>query len=156
MAKAAVKSAADTTLVITRIFDAPLERVYRAWSDLEETSKWLGPGGWNGRMKSADMRPGGSYRIEMKHTDGDEVCAVGTYREVVPRERLVYTWAWLDADGEPGLETLVTVTFRAVGKKTEITLKHEGFAEKQARDNHESGWNGCLDKLAAYLQRENG
>jgi len=156
MAKAAVKSAADTALVITRMFDAPLDRVYRAWSDVDEASKWLGPGDWRGTIKVSDMRPGNSYTIEMKHKDGDAVVATGIYREVVKRERLVYTWAWLGEDGKPGPETLVTVTFRAVGKKTEITLKHEGFLEKESRDNHESGWNGCFDKLATYLQEENG
>jgi len=69
-------------------------------------------------------------------------------------EKLVYTWAWLDEAGKPGRETLVTVTFRAMGRKTELTLRHEGFETRESRDSHNGGWNGCLDKLAEYLKRE--
>jgi uncharacterized protein YndB with AHSA1/START domain len=79
------------------------------------------------------------------------MAVMGTFREVVPRERLVYTWAWRGEDGKPGPETLVTVTFRAVGRKTELTLRHEGFADKDGREAHRGGWNGCLDKLAALV-----
>jgi uncharacterized protein YndB with AHSA1/START domain len=69
-------------------------------------------------------------------------------------EKLVYTWAWRGDDGKPGHETLVTVTFRAMGPKTELTLRHEGFETKDSRDSHMGGWSGCLDKLAEYLKRE--
>jgi uncharacterized protein YndB with AHSA1/START domain len=152
MADAADKSA-DTALTITRLFDAPLARVWQAWADLEETSKWLGPGDWSGRMTSPNLKPGGTYRIDMKHKDGDVMTVVGTFREIVPEKKLVYSWAWLDEDGKPGNDTLVTVIFRAVGNKTELTLKHEGFDSKEARDNHMGGWNGCFDKLDALLAK---
>ena len=150
MAQAAVKSA-SVALAITRVFDAPLARVYKAWSDPVEASKWLGPGGWTGTYKSSNMKPGGSYTIEMKHTDGDVMVAEGSFREVKPQEKLVYTWAWRGEDGKPGPETLVTVTFKAVGKKTELTLRHEGFADNESRDNHKAGWDGCFDKLEEFL-----
>jgi uncharacterized protein YndB with AHSA1/START domain len=150
MAKAAVKSA-DTALSITRILDAPRERVWRAWSDPAEASRWLGPGGWTGTFKSSNLNPGGSYTIEMKHEDGDEMVAEGKFREVVPMERLVYTWAWRGEDGKPGHETLITVTFKSVGSKTELTLRHEGFETKESRDNHDIGWKGCFDKLEELL-----
>jgi uncharacterized protein YndB with AHSA1/START domain len=81
------------------------------------------------------------------------MAVVGTFREIVPERRLVYSWAWLGEDGKPGHETLVTVTFRAVGNKTELTLKHEGFDGKEARDNHLGGWNGCFAKLDALLAK---
>jgi uncharacterized protein YndB with AHSA1/START domain len=150
MANAAVKSA-DTALSITRLLDATRERVWRAWSDPAEASRWLGPGGWTGTFKSADMSPGGSYTIEMKHEDGDEMVAEGRFREIVPLEKLVYTWAWRGEDGKPGHETLVTVTFKSVGNKTELTLRHEGFESKESRDGHLGGWNGCFDKLDDVL-----
>ena len=153
MADAAVKRP-DTALSITRVFDAPRDRVWRAWSDPIEASKWLGPGGWTGTYKSSNMNPGGRYTIEMRHEDGDLMVAEGVFREVVPMAKLVYTWAWRGDDGKPGRETLVTVTFKAVGYKTELTLRHEGFDSKEATDNHEAGWNGCFDKLVEFLKRE--
>jgi uncharacterized protein YndB with AHSA1/START domain len=152
MADAAVKSA-DTALTITRVFDAPVARVWRAWADLEESSKWLGPGDWSGRMTASDMSPGGTYRIDMKHKDGSAIAAEGRFREIVPQQKLVYTWAWRGEDGKPGRETLVTVTFRAVGQKTELTLRHEGFETRESRDNHTMGWNGCFDKLESFLAK---
>jgi uncharacterized protein YndB with AHSA1/START domain len=151
MADAAVKSA-DTVLSITRIFDAPRERVWRAFTDPKEASKWLGPGGWTGTYQSSNMNPGGSYTIEMRHEDGDIMVASGTFREVVPMEKLVYTWAWRGDDGKPGHETLVTVIFKAMGPKTELTLRHDGFETKESRDNHQGGWNGCFDKLVEHLR----
>jgi uncharacterized protein YndB with AHSA1/START domain len=152
MADAAVESA-DTVLTITRIFDAPVARVWRAWADLEETSKWLGPGDWSGKMTSSNVNPGGSYRIDMRHKDGNAMAVVGVFREIVPEKKLVYTWAWLGENGKPGRETVVTVTFRAVGDKTELTLRHEGFDGREARDSHQGGWNGCFDKLDAVLAK---
>jgi uncharacterized protein YndB with AHSA1/START domain len=152
MADAAVKSA-DTVLTITRVFDAPLARVWRAWADLEETSKWLGPGDWSGRMTSSNVSPGGTYSIVMTHKDGNVMTVEGRFREIVPEKKLVYTWAWLGEDGKPGREMLVTVAFRAVGGKTELTLTHEGFDGIEARDAHMGGWNGVFAKLDAVLAK---
>ena len=153
MARAAVKDA-EHALVVTRFLDAPLARVWRAWSDPAEASKWLGPGDITGTYKSDDMNPGGSYTIEMRHPDGKVSIVGGRFREVVPMAKVVYTWAWRGDDGKPGHESVVTVTFRAVGNKTELTLRHEGFDSKESRDGHQGGWNGCLDKLENYLKRE--
>jgi uncharacterized protein YndB with AHSA1/START domain len=151
MAEAAVKSA-DTALSITRIFDAPRERVFKAWTDPAEVCRWMGPGNWSCTLKSSDLRAGGGYTIEMKHADGDEMAVTGIFREVVAPEKLVYSWAWRGEDGKPGPESLVTVTFRAVGRKTELTVRHEGFDGKESRDAHMGGWNGALDKLVEFLQ----
>ncbi len=142
---------ADTALVITRLLDSPPERVWKAWTDPEEAGRWLGPGGWTGRFSAAGLHPGADYRIDMRHEDGDLATAVGSLREVVPPARLVYSWAWLGEDGKPGRETLVTLSLRAVGAKCELTLRHEGFENGEARDNHTEGWNGTLDKLVEVL-----
>ena len=151
MASTAPKGAADVALDLVRVLDAPRERVFAAWTDPARVAKWMGPGGWVCTPSRLEARPGGAYALEMRHTDGDRVTAVGTYREVVPPERLVFTWAWLGEDGKPGHQSLVTVTFRAVGQKTELTLRHEGFDTAESRDNHRDGWSSCLDKLADYL-----
>lgn len=95
-----------------------------------------------------DLRVGGRFRIEMKHAKGNVHCVVGTYREVRPPERLVYTWAW---EGKDMGETLVTVEFLDRGGSTEVRLTHELFPTSEMRDEHAKGWNGCLDHLAGVL-----
>jgi uncharacterized protein YndB with AHSA1/START domain len=97
-----------------------------------------------------DLRPGGAYRLGMrKLPDGEVFYLTGTYREVRPPEKLVYSWRW-EADPEKG-DTLVTVEFHDRGGATEIVVTHELFPSQEVRDGHDKGWSGCLDKLAKVL-----
>lgn len=80
--------------------------------------------------------------------DGEEHDVSGVYREVIPNERLVFTWAW---KGTPERESLVTFTFKSEGTGTIFTLTHEQFFDESARDRHQQGWNGALEKLEKYL-----
>jgi uncharacterized protein YndB with AHSA1/START domain len=141
----------DTVLSLTRLLNATPERVWKAWTDPAEVGKWMGPGPWTGSFSATGLAAGADYRIEMRHPDGDVMVVVGRLREVEPARRMVYSWAWLGEDGKPGHETLVTLTLRAVGNKTELTLKHEGFEDREGRDNHNEGWAGALDKLEELL-----
>jgi uncharacterized protein YndB with AHSA1/START domain len=84
-----------------------------------------------------------------KLPDGEVFYLSGTFREIRPPERLVYTWVW-EGNPERG-ETLVTVEFRTRGKATEVRLTHELFPTAKVRDDHEKGWGSCLDKLAKAL-----
>jgi uncharacterized protein YndB with AHSA1/START domain len=77
----------------------------------------------------------------------------GVYREIVEPERLVFTYAWEDAEGKPGHETLVTVTFEELGGKTKLTVHHAVFESVSVCTEHQSGWTECLDRLVAYLER---
>ena len=86
--------------------------------------------------------------IVMRGSDGEEHDVGGVYREVVPNEKLVFTWAWRTT---PERESLVTVTLKADGSGTILTLLHEQFFDEPARDRHKSGWTGALDKLEAYF-----
>ena len=101
-----------------------------------------------------DLREGGAYRLE--GTVGDKPWAIwGTYLEVRPPEKLVYTWQW-DNDptlGEPQGDTVVTVEFRDRGPETELVVTHERFATAKARDEHGEGWKGCLDRLARLVEK---
>ncbi|HSD52288.1 MAG TPA: SRPBCC domain-containing protein [Candidatus Methylomirabilis sp.] len=134
------------TLNLRRTFKAPREKVFRAWTDPEELKKWWGPEGYETVSAEVDLSVGGKYRLGMrKLPDGEIFYLSGIYREVRPPERLVYTWRW-EAKPEMG-ETLVTVEFRQVGGSTEVALTHEFFPTAQARDDHNRGWNGCLDRL---------
>jgi len=95
-----------------------------------------------------DLRVGGRYRIVMAPPEGEEHDVRGGYREIVPNRKLVYTWAWKST---PERESVVTIELRAAGGGTELTLRHEQFADEQARDRHQHGWTGCLSQLEKAL-----
>ena len=153
-----MKTAEDITLEIKRLIKAPRERVFEAWTDPEQLKKWFGPDEeLVVPLAKVDLRVGGKYRIQMKRLDGEFHTAVGTYREVRPPERLVFTWAWEKDGSEPDFgevepsEMLVTLEFRARGKQTELVLTQEKFASVESRDRHEQGWTGCFDKLEKFF-----
>jgi uncharacterized protein YndB with AHSA1/START domain len=108
----------------------------------------MGPGDVEPLLVEADVRVGGRYRFVMKSSDGEEHDVSGVYREVVPGEKLVFTWAWKST---PERQSLVTILIKPDGDGTLLTLIHEQFFDEAARDRHEHGWTGCLEKLAAYL-----
>jgi uncharacterized protein YndB with AHSA1/START domain len=112
---------------------------------------WAGPKGFT--MTSCEMgsRPGGTFRMSMRSPEGGDHRVRGVYHEIKEGERLVYTWAWVDEDGNPGHETLITVTFADEGDKTRLTLHQAFFESVTARDAHQGGWTSALDCLAEYL-----
>ncbi len=139
------------TLRIGRTFASPREKVFRAWTDPEALKRWFGPVGYSTPSADVDLRVGGQYRLGMrKLPDGEIFYLTGVYREVRAPEKLVYTWYW---ESEPELgETLVTVEFRASGDSTEVVVTHELFTTDKALDDHDKGWNSCLDRLALACQ----
>ncbi|MCG8432862.1 MAG: SRPBCC domain-containing protein [Gammaproteobacteria bacterium] len=135
----------DNDLTITSIIPAPVASVYDAWTQVHLVKRWFAPSDTM-TVPSAelDVKPDGRYRVEMRNADGESFIVVGAYREIIPNERLVFTWQWEGSD----LETTVRVDFRAVDDKTtELTLHHAGFPEVETRNKHEEGWNGCLAML---------
>ncbi len=147
----AAAESAERELVITRILNAPRSLVWSAWSEPERMARWAGPRGFTVTSCEIGSRPGDEFRMTMRSPEGTERRVRGVYHEIVEGERLVYTWAWLDADGKPGHETLITVTFADYGEKTELTLYQAIFESVTARDAHSGGWNSALDCLAEYL-----
>ena len=95
-----------------------------------------------------DVRPAAATRMRFKTDDGESHQVGGVYREVVPNSRLVFSWAW---QSTPERESLVTVTVAADGDGSLLTLHHEQFFDQAARDGHERGWTGTLEKLERYL-----
>jgi uncharacterized protein YndB with AHSA1/START domain len=139
----------DASLTIVRAFPAAAEAVFRAWTVPTLLARWW----WPARFRTScqvDLRPGGRYRYWSVELPDVGILAVsGTYLEVDPPQRLVYTWAWEGSD-EP--KTRVTVVFSRQGAElTELTLTHGPFARAEERANHIQGWNDCLDRLAAEL-----
>ena len=107
---------AGITLHLRRTFDAPRERVFRAWTDPIKLREWWGPPGFTCPVAEMNLRAGGEYRLAMKPPDGEEFFVAGIFQEVTPPERLVYTWAWEEDDMGTG-ETLVTVEFKDVDRR---------------------------------------
>ena len=154
------KTAENLRLEIKRLIKAPRELVFAAWTDPEQLKKWFGPDeDFVVPLAKVDLRVGGKYRIQMKRSDGEFHTAVGTYREVEPPKRLVFTWAWEKDGSEPDFgeveptEMLVALEFFPRDKQTELVLTQEKFASVESRDRHEHGWSACLDKLEKLFSK---
>ena len=106
--------------------------------------QWMGARGMTGHLAECDARVGGHYRWVMKSPDGELFDVGGVYREIVPDEKLVFTWAWKST---PERESVVTVLLKPDGDGTMLTLTHEQFFDEDARDRHRNGWDGALEKL---------
>jgi uncharacterized protein YndB with AHSA1/START domain len=139
-------------LVITRVFDAPRELVFRAWTDVAHLRQWFGPKHHPACEMSIDIRPGGRWRGCLRSTEaaGKDLWLGGVYREIVPPKRLVFTFAW-EEEGERGLETLVTITLSDEGGKTRMTFRQSPFQSSGELDGHRGGWTSCFDRLDEHL-----
>ena len=145
------EATAARELTVTRMLDAPRELVFRLWTDPEHAAQWWGPQGFTTISCEMDVRPGGAYRACMRSPEGTRHCRCGIYREIVVPERLVFTFAWEDAQGNPGHETLVTLTFGEIGGKTRLTLHQAIFETVTARNEHQRGWTSTVERFAEYV-----
>jgi len=158
-------SSAQQELVIERVFDAPRELVWRAWTEPEQVMRWWGPKGYTSPAAEIDLRVGGKYLWCMRSPEGQDLWSTGVYREIVPLERIVCTNSFSDEKGnvvpashygiggDMPQEMLGTVTFEDLGGKTRMTLRHEGLPAGEMSDGANAGWNEAFDKLAEYLVR---
>jgi uncharacterized protein YndB with AHSA1/START domain len=131
-------------LTIKRRIAAPPAKVYQAWTDPQKMMRWYAPAGADTLHAETDARVGGRFRVRMRTPDGEEHDVSGVYREVMPDQKLVFTWTWRS---KPEWESLVTVTLRRDGDATLLTLTHEQLPDETERDEHRTGWSGALDKL---------
>jgi len=146
-------TAGERELVIKRVFAAPRELVFKAWTDPEQLKQWSAPRGFTIPVSEGELRPGGKWRASMRKPDGTDLWLGGVYREIVEPERLVFTHAWDTEQGQPGHETVVTVTFVERDGKTEMTFKQSGFKSVESRDGHEGGWTESFDRLEELVSR---
>ena len=137
----------ERALKLSRIFDAPRELVWAAWTDQTHARHWWGPRHHPSTHVEIDARVGGRWRICLTGVaDGRELWHGGVFREVVKNERLVFTFKW-DEDGERGEENLVTITFADEGGKTRMTFRQEPFVSADEREGHGEGWSSAFDRL---------
>ena len=157
--------------VISRVFDAPRDRVWQAWTEVERMKQWWGPKGFTVTHCRLDFRPGGKGHYCLRAPDGSEMWGRFVYREIVKPELLVWINSFSDKDG--GLTTHpmnpnwpremhTTVRFRDLGGKTEVTVTWipvDGSTDTelktfdQGRDSMKGGWTGTLDQFTAYLAK---
>jgi uncharacterized protein YndB with AHSA1/START domain len=142
---------AKPSITLKRHIKAPPAKVYAAWTKAEQLVRWFGPNETApDTVKAAmDVRVGGKYRVSFKAVDGEYHEVGGVYREVIPDQRLQFTWAWHTT---PERESLVTVTVVPDGEGTMLTLLHEQFFDQKAAEGHKHGWTGTLEKLAAVFE----
>jgi uncharacterized protein YndB with AHSA1/START domain len=146
-------------LTFTRVFHAPRSLVFKAWIEPERLAQWWGPRSFTNPRCELDARPGGAIRIDMRGPDGTVYPMGGTFREIVEPERLVFTaTAVLDADGNPQLETLNTITLTELNGKTTLTLHVKVLKASPtaafALAGMEEGWNQTLEGLTDFVSKQ--
>lgn len=151
--------------VVTRVFDAPRELVFEAWTEPERLMRWWGPKGYSMPYCTIDLRPGGVFFHCMRSPEGHDFWGKGVFREIVVPERIVLTDSFADAEGNvvPAtrygmspywpLETLMTVTFDEHERMTTVTVRHAGIPSGTDRDVAHHGWTETVDRLAEYLAK---
>jgi uncharacterized protein YndB with AHSA1/START domain len=158
MAASSTKPNEEHELVLTRVFDAPRELVFKLWTDPKHVARWWGPQRFTNPVCELDLRPGGAILIHMRSPDGTVYPMTGVYQEVVPPERLVFTSAALDSDGIPMFEVLTTVTFAKEGGKTKQILRARVIKRTAQAAPYlagmEEGWTQSLERLAAYVSTQ--
>ncbi|NIP72855.1 MAG: SRPBCC domain-containing protein [Gammaproteobacteria bacterium] len=144
---------------IARIFNAPRQNVYEAWSSSEILEQWMGPGDdMETHVEAFDLRAGGAYRFRMiARRDDPATGPAGTHYvvggrcvEIKAPERLAFTWRWLENGMDIG-QSLVKIELRDFSNRTELVIVHAGLPTPEAREAHREGWEACLDCLARYL-----
>jgi uncharacterized protein YndB with AHSA1/START domain len=135
-------------LEITRVFDAPRELVFAAWTQPDHLASWFGPQGFTCSAVTVDARPGGRWRACIRSPEGEDHWMHGVYREVSAPERLAFTFAW-EAQEQ---ETLVTIGFADLDGKTEVTFTQTGFPTAAERDGHHEGWTSAFDELTGFIR----
>jgi uncharacterized protein YndB with AHSA1/START domain len=139
------------SLQVRRTFRQPPEKVYAAWTQAEALKRWFGPSDeYEVVITTFDPRPGGSYRLELRHIRGNVHALGGRYVTLEPPNKLVLTFRW-ESQMDVG-ETLVTLELTPSGGGTEMLLTHERFPNVEAREGHMKGWSGSLARLETMLE----
>ena len=166
--ESAVQSVPKFDVVVTRIFDAPTEEVWRAWTDSDAVMKWWGPTGFTSPVARIDFRVGGKSLVCMrapKEFGGQDMYNTWTYQKITPHELIEFIFTFSDKDGNPvdpstmgvppGVPNDVphVITFKRLGdRKTEMTVRESGYTDEKAVAISKLGLEQCLDKMAGLFQ----
>jgi uncharacterized protein YndB with AHSA1/START domain len=135
-------------LNVNRTIRAPRERVFAAFTTVEDLKKWFGPDQCHVTDGTMDFQVGGAYRLAMETAQSGPATISGIYREIVPNERISFTWIWSD---NPIMDSWgdmdVTVQLTDVPEGTLVSITHRGLLSPELEEGHRYGWEGCLDKM---------
>lgn len=134
------------SIAIERLIDASADFLFEAWTVPDRLTAWWGPGPVTCPQAKVDLRVGGEYRIANRLEDGSILWITGEFIEIDRPSRLVYSWLVMDQS----VPSRVTVTFVEQDGGTLVRVEHDRIANRELAENHEMGWNGCLDGLAKY------
>lgn len=152
------RAAPPPVLRLMRVFDAPRDLVWLAWTRVEMALAWWGPVEWPAVKVEQDLRVGGAWRACLRSPeDGRVLWQGGTYREVVVPERLVYTFKWDSDDHEDGVpvDTLVTALFAELpDNRTHLDFTHEGLKSAESLAGHRHGWTSTFARFDAWLAQQ--
>ena len=142
----------DNKLVVTRVVNVSIERVWTAFTDSKELKKWFSPEQMSTPEAKSELRAGGAFMVTMQNDDDKKTfSARGNYQTVEDQRKLELSWKW---DGQDSEQTSLMVEFRKVSdRKTEVTLTHSGFTSKESKDSHNKGWESTFNKLEKYLKQ---
>lgn len=159
MAKPEPKAADDRELVLTRVINAPAEKLYRAWTEPKLLKQWWAPRPWTTTRAELDVRPGGTANIVMRSPEGQDMPCPGIYLDVVPNKQLVFTDAYREAwvPSEKPFMTVIVTFDDLGGGKTRYTarVRHWSVADRETHEKmgfHE-GWGRCADQLAELVTK---
>jgi uncharacterized protein YndB with AHSA1/START domain len=158
MAQAKATSPENHELVLTRLIDAPREKLFRAWTEPELMKQWFVPHPWTLPHVETDVRTGGSSLVVMRSPEGQDFPNRGVYLEVVPNERIVFTDAYTEA-WQPSEKPFFTgiITFENEGGKTRYTARARHWTaadrEKHEQMGFHEGWGKCADQLAELVAK---
>lgn len=151
-------------LIVTRVFDASVDEVWKGWSNPDYVMKWWAPTGFTTPIAKIDFREGGKSLVCMRSPDGHDIYNTWTYQKIVPNQRIEFILNFSDKDGNtldpaaigmpPGIPRDVphVITFKDLGNgKTEITYAEYGYTSDQVLDLSKAGLEQCLDKMAAIF-----
>lgn len=148
----------EAQIKITKVFEAPIEKVWDAWTNPESIKQWLSPEGMTNPEVTNEFKVGGKYRVVMEgHNMPDSnhngVMAVGgEYVKIEKPNKLILTWLWESAPVETRTTTITILLKELDHRQTEMTLIHSDFADDTMRHEHNMGWNSTFNKLEQFLK----
>lgn len=140
----------EKVVTVRRRLAASRAFLFAAWTDPELFARWFGPKGWTVQRCEVDAHVDGAWRAWFRRGDGAEVYVGGTYLEVDPPGRLVFTWDLDPAGSAPDVLSVVSVVFREIDGGTLIEISHRKLGATQAIDM-DAGWNNTLDALEEFI-----
>jgi len=136
----------DNTVVVKKLINASREELFEAFTNPDIMSKWFYPDDDMSVDVANEFHVGGTYTLKMYASNGDIYTHVGEYKEIIPPEKLVFTW-----NSDFVQNTVVTVTFSEMESGTEVTISHDLLPAGEMTENHRKGWGGCLNRLGTIF-----